>query len=483
MKSLFLFLLTTCFAFAMVAQNVDITFEVDMSEQTVDVNGVHIAGSFQGWLPDASPLTDMGSGIWSITASIPENTSIEFKFVNGNAWGLDELVPVECAVSGNRTFNVGTANESVPVVCFASCVACPPVSGCTDPMASNYNNIAVVDDGSCVYAIDFSLDMSQYAGVFTNPEVNGSWDGFTGGVNLLSDPELDNVFEGTVNLPLGTYEFKFALDNWNDSESFNGNETCVVNTSGTWNRELIVTGTGAYSLVCWNSCAACVPIAPEVRISEVNTDDNLVTLTNFGNATQDVSSFYFCNFPEYAQISALVLQSGSPFLAPGASVQYAWLGASGSSGECALYTTNTFEDSNAILDYMQWVSGPQQRSGVAVTAGVWDDSANYVLDNSPYTFNGGSGDYGSTFWSGTIPPSAYNIIFSVDMNQETVSPNGVHLAGSFNDPNLDGSVINASYPQWDPAGLEMTDGDLDGVYEVSLILFDGVSYEFKYVNG
>ena len=147
----------------MVAQNVDITFQVDMSEQTVDPNGVHIAGSFQSWLPDASPMTDVGAGIWSLTLSIPESSTIEYKFINGNVWGLDESVPGECQVNLNRSFSTGTDSEVIPLVCFASCSACPEVSGCIDPTAVNYNSMAVTDDGSCLYQIDFSIDMSQYA--------------------------------------------------------------------------------------------------------------------------------------------------------------------------------------------------------------------------------------------------------------------------------------------------------------------------------
>lgn len=68
-----------------------------------------------------------------------------------------------------------------------------------------------------------------------------------------------------------------------------------------------------------------------------------------------------------------------------------------------------------------------------------------------------------------------DVIFNVDMSLESVSPDGVHLAGDFN-------VLNPQYPEWDPAGIEMFDDDGDGIYSVTLTLMEWV-YEYKYING
>lgn len=77
------------------------------------------------------------------------------------------------------------------------------------------------------------------------------------------------------------------------------------------------------------------------------------------------------------------------------------------------------------------------------------------------------------------------VTFSVDMTGQTVSPNGVHLAGAFNDPDQDETVFpadyNAAYPNWTPSAIELTDGDMDGVYSVTLNL-NPARYEFKYIN-
>lgn len=112
-----------------------ITFRVNMSTTTVSGNGVRLAGSFGGagypnWDPSGIALTDANSdGIYDVTLNLPEGTNYEYKFVNGNAWGSEESVPGECNSFGNRTLSVGTSNQLLPVVCFASCSNCPAPPG------------------------------------------------------------------------------------------------------------------------------------------------------------------------------------------------------------------------------------------------------------------------------------------------------------------------------------------------------------------
>ena len=47
--------------------------------------GVHLAGSFKGWDPGDTMLTDNGDGTWSVTLEIQPGYH-EFKFINGNDW-------------------------------------------------------------------------------------------------------------------------------------------------------------------------------------------------------------------------------------------------------------------------------------------------------------------------------------------------------------------------------------------------------------
>ena len=61
-----------------------------------------------------------------------------------------------------------------------------------------------------------------------------------------------------------------------------------------------------------------------------------------------------------------------------------------------------------------------------------------------------------------------NVKFMVDMSNETVSSNGIHIAGDFQG--------------WDPSSSQMTDEDGDGIYETSFELNIG-TYQYKFVNG
>ena len=55
---------------------------------------------------------------------IAEGEAVEYKFINGPNWGLDEAIPVACAVNNNRGFTVGSEDAVFDAVCFAACLAC-----------------------------------------------------------------------------------------------------------------------------------------------------------------------------------------------------------------------------------------------------------------------------------------------------------------------------------------------------------------------
>ncbi len=75
---------------------------------------------------------------------------------------------------------------------------------------------------------------------------------------------------------------------------------------------------------------------------------------------------------------------------------------------------------------------------------------------------------------------AVQVTFQVDMASQIVSPNGVHLAGSFSDVNGDG-VIDNDLPNWNPGGIALSDGG-NGIWTVTIELVAGL-YEYKFVNG
>ncbi len=101
-----------------------ITFRVDMTGQTISANGVHVAGNFQGWNPGATALTLLGNNIYEIQSEVLGSIlAVQYKFLNGNAWGVDESVSGACAnSSSNRVYDISLIDSLVlPAYQFGTC--------------------------------------------------------------------------------------------------------------------------------------------------------------------------------------------------------------------------------------------------------------------------------------------------------------------------------------------------------------------------
>ncbi len=113
------------------ACDVDVTLKVNMAwevaNNAISANGVHVAGDFQGWSPSTTPMTDANNdGIYEVTINVPANSSIQYKFINGNAWGADESVPSACVVptTMNRGASFTYGDSTLSPVCFGKCTDC-----------------------------------------------------------------------------------------------------------------------------------------------------------------------------------------------------------------------------------------------------------------------------------------------------------------------------------------------------------------------
>jgi hypothetical protein len=180
-----------------------------------------------------------GDGIWTLTIPLAAG-SYEYKFSADN-WGSQEtlLQGTPCTVTNfgftNRTLSV-TADATLPVVCWGSCTDC----------ASTPN----------VYDITFQLDMNGQTG-FTTPEVNGTFNGWCGNCTAMTDVDGDNIWQITVNVPEGPYEYKFSADNWNTQENLAAGSSCTVTAGQFTNRFIDATQDTILPAVCWGSCSPC----------------------------------------------------------------------------------------------------------------------------------------------------------------------------------------------------------------------------------
>ena len=110
---------------------VDVTLKVNMAwevaNNAISADGIHVAGDFQGWNPGATEMLDADNdGIYEVTISVPANSSIQYKFINGNAWGADESVPAACQAAGswNRGATFAYGDSTMAPVCFGKCTDC-----------------------------------------------------------------------------------------------------------------------------------------------------------------------------------------------------------------------------------------------------------------------------------------------------------------------------------------------------------------------
>jgi len=240
--TLLVFALLTC---SIHAQNT-VTFKVDMSQQTVDATGVHIAGSFQSpaWDPAGTAMTDPdGDGVYEyvFTTMDPVGTVYEFKYINGNAWGGDEAVPGACAQNNNRFVAVVAGNVDY-AACFGSC----------DPTCAT----------SVPVNVTFQVNMTNMIAQFGVPDsgvhIAGSLQGWNPSATPMTDADGDGTYEVTLNLGNNTfYEYKYVFGNaWGFDESVSDTLCNSGNNRG------ITVGMGDSTIapVCFGLCTDCAPL-------------------------------------------------------------------------------------------------------------------------------------------------------------------------------------------------------------------------------
>jgi len=398
--------------------NYNITFQVDMSDETVDPNGVHLLGSFNGYDPSTLAMTDIGGGIWEIVVAITSGQTIEYAFVNGTSLLVQESVDVACSNGmGYREYFVIAAEATLGPVCFGLCGSCPS------------NQVEVT------FQVDLSLAGSNPSGVF----IVGSFQSppFTAGLDLMLDPEMDDIWTYTVLLdPSTVIEYKYL-----NGPNFANEETVpagcgVDNGFGGYNRTWTVGSSNeTIPLHCFSSCNTCA--TPPV---------NVTFQVDMSNEVVDAAGVHIAgSFQGWDPAATLMTDQGAGIWTYTAQIQ---------PSDIVQYKFINGND----WPFAETVPGGCNVGGNREWAvGIADENVPLVC-------------FGSCV---ICAPPTHLVTFSVDMSLETVDPLGVHIAGDFG---------SAGLPNWDPAGILMTDAG-NGIWTVDLLLNEGVLYEYKYVNG
>ncbi|OYU95040.1 MAG: hypothetical protein CFE21_12080 [Bacteroidetes bacterium B1(2017)] len=241
--------------------------KVDMGlVASVDTNGVHVAGNLQGWDPAKTRMVNYtGDGKYESTIyqtiQYVDSGNYAYKFVNGNAWGKDESVPSECAVSNNREVLVAAATTIKDAVCYAKCGVCK--------ILPKYN-------------VTFNVDVESICNVDSVDVAGGLLDGSWGAGNKMTKVGATNVWTGSQNnIDSGaTLQFKYRYYK-------NGVQNWEQITSASGNREVKITGNTVLPSNCINTFANCAPrpgvqnITFKVDISQITPNGNQYLVVDY----------------------------------------------------------------------------------------------------------------------------------------------------------------------------------------------------------
>ena len=185
---------------------------------------------------------------WQLTSGSSGTDSLEtlngdvvdFSFTSGS---YDSEITFQITdPSGAQIYNGGAPSAGSPFLTQTSNATCVP---------------ATVN-------VTFQVDMGLVTSSFTTPEVNGSWNSWSAGTPMM-DADGDGVWEATIALLSGTYEYKYAADGWAIQEMNDPAAPCT-NGDPTYTNRTLSVGTSDINLsvVCWGSCDPCLypPQAP-----------------------------------------------------------------------------------------------------------------------------------------------------------------------------------------------------------------------------
>lgn len=226
------------------AQTRNVTFRVNMSTYTGNFTTPEVNGTWNNWCGNCNAMTATSTpGVWSVTLPLTQGANLEYKFSHDNWAGQEMNNPAGSCTNGNtqftnRVFTVPAFDTILPVVCWGSCGPCGSL-----PTTAN---------------VTFRVDMNEFTGTFTTPEINGTFNNWCGNCAPMTDANNDDIWQITINLPIGdTIEYKFSHDNWGGQETNNPAGACTNGNQQFTNRVLVVRGDTTMPAVCWGSCLPC----------------------------------------------------------------------------------------------------------------------------------------------------------------------------------------------------------------------------------
>ena len=207
------------------------TIQVNMSYTAVDTTGVWLAGGTGFGTPGVNQMYPIGDSVYSKTLPADTGFYSMFTFLSSNdpGWGSKEnIVGKPCAAGQwsdrdmvGYSATSGLMSDFHYRTCFGECTT----------------------DGTCPVPatpvnVTFQSDRSNSPS-FTTAYISGTMNGWSGDANQMTDADGDGVYDVTLSLLPGSYEFKFTADNWAVQENFDpttADSVCTLTTGGFTNR-------------------------------------------------------------------------------------------------------------------------------------------------------------------------------------------------------------------------------------------------------
>ena len=439
--------ITTCFAICsndttcMIAgpDSVNITFHLNMNNETVDPGGVYLAGGAGFGLPGDNQMTDPdGDGVYSIVMRRPENWSSNYTFLNGNcpAWNCKEDIsgqPCADPANFNDRFLSTSTNDTTITTCFAIC--------------SNDTTcvIAAPDSVNITFNVNMNNETVDPTGVYL---AGGAGFGVPGD-NQMTDPDGDGVYSIVLRRPANWSSFYTHLNGncpaWNCKEDLSGQACADPNN---FNDRFISTSTNDTTVTtcfafCSNDTSCTPPMAPDSVNVTFHVNMRQQTVAAGGVYVGGGSGFGSFNTnqmsdPDGDDVYSITLRRPAGF-----SSHYIFLNGGTGWGDKEQIGGLPCADPNNFNDRFIALSGND-----TTVSTCYEQCSN---DTSCAT-----------------PPSPVNITFRVNMAEQVVDPMGVY--------------IGANFDGWS-GGIQMDDSDGDNIWEYTHSLAPNFQIEWKFVNG
>jgi hypothetical protein len=398
----------------------NVTFRVNMSQQTVGSNGVYLAGSFNGWSATATPMTLLGNGVYSATLALDTTATVQYKFLNGNTFTTQETVPAACGVPNafnayDRQLAVPQTDAQLPVVCFGQCSNCPTVG---------------------LVPVTFLVNMTGTTVGAGGVHLAGTFNNFSRTTTPMSNAG-NNVYTATVSLDTtSTVYYKFLSDTTNAAWE-TVPPACGYAFQNILNRKLVIPEAAVtLPTVCFSSCSNCAGsnnVSVTFRVNMYNqtvSSQGLFLAGSFNNWSATATPMVFSANHIYEAIVSLDSTT---------TIEYKFLNG------------NTFANQETVP------------ASCGVPDGFGGFNRSLVVPNAntqlaPVCFSSCANCY--------LPP-AYNVTVRVDMSNSSTM-GGLFVAGSYNN--------------WSSTAIQMT-VQSGMVYEATLAVDSGSTLKYRFRRG